>query len=123
MPDQPLPQQPAGNRTMPQPTAEQPSSSKKHDLNERKANRNKTNETTQSNEEYRSALTDDIRIIGASKKGIKQWYKILWPDNFKQWIWAEYVNERIIREYLKNFTQQGKRRKFKSRFFVKSQNT
>lgn len=122
LPDQPFPQQPAGNQTMPQPTAEQPSSSKKHDLNERKANRNKTNETTQSNEEYRSALTDDIRIIGASKKGIKQWYKILWPDNFKQWIWAEYVNERIIREYLKNFTQQGKRRKFKSRFFVKSQN-
>lgn len=105
LPDQTTPQQPADKQS----TAQRPV-------------QNKTNKTDQLKEEYRSALTDDIRILRAKRTGQKQWFHVLWPDNHRDWIHEPYVNKRIIHEYLKTHTKQGKKRKLKSRFFTRSRN-
>jgi hypothetical protein len=73
--------------------------------------------------ELRSALTDDIRIIHASKRGAKQYYRVLWPDNTKDWREASYVNSKAIQNYLKSHTQKGRKRKFhKKKCLLKPQN-
>lgn len=87
-------------------------------------NQNQRNITDQSDEEYLSALTDDIRTIDARKQGIKQWFKVLWPENTKKWILESYVNQEITKEYLKTYTFQGKKRKkHKKKFFARSSDT
>jgi hypothetical protein len=89
-------------------------------LTEQQKQTNVSTDHSQSNDQIKSALTDDIRIIQASKKGTKQWFKILWPDNTKKWIHEPYVNKKAVHEYLKTHTRQGRKRKQISKFFVSS---
>lgn len=80
----------------------------------------KTKNADPANDEYMSALNDDIRIINASRQGPKQWYRVLWPDNTKLWILEPYVNKTVINDYLQTHTKQGRIRKFKLKCFTKS---
>lgn len=74
----------------------------------------------QNQPEQYDAKSNDIRIIHASKKGKKQWFKVLWPDNTKKWIHEPYVNPNIIKEYLMKYNRNGKKRK--NKYFHKSSN-